>query len=467
MPPYPDESAPPEAAASAPTAARPAPVRTAILLTVAIAACSLYANLPFALTDPAAYRFFPPFKRHVNAAETNRDLGIEYLNIARSLTQGRGFADLYGQQTGPTAWMPPFLSTFQAGLLWLCQGSRTAVTVVVVVFQVGVLIGTGLLVLALVRQTTRRIAPGTAAAVFLVALLADFHQSFQSTHDCWLVLLAVDLLIAGLCWWRPFEQRRRAATWGVLGGLFALINPIVGLAWAVLSSLAVRRRQAWTRLALAALAAALVLTPWTVRNYRVFGRFIPVKSNLAYELYQSQCLQPDGLMQTSHLDLHPFSPNNTEGREFRQLGETAFLARKSQQFWQSVRANPGELLHRVASRFVGATVRYVPLQRTTEPKKRPWVFWFNRLTFPLPFLGLLVLAVTARRHPLHPAQWTVIGVYLLYLTPYVCVSYYERYAFPLLAVKVLLVLWAADRLLARIRGHLKHGHSFRPLLTSV
>jgi hypothetical protein len=39
----------------------------------------------------------------------------------------------------------------------------------------------------------------------------------------------------------------------------------------------------------------------------------------------------------------------------------------------------------------------------------------------------------------------VIGVYVLYLLPYIGVSYYERYAVPLLGVKVLLVVWGADR----------------------
>jgi hypothetical protein len=42
----------------------------------------------------------------------------------------------------------------------------------------------------------------------------------------------------------------------------------------------------------------------------------------------------------------------------------------------------------------------------------------------------------------------VIGVYLLYLLPYVGISYYERYAVPLVGVKVLLVVWAVDRCLA-------------------
>jgi hypothetical protein len=59
---------------------------------------------------------------------------------------------------------------------------------------------------------------------------------------------------------------------------------------------------------------------------------------------------------------------------------------------------------------------------------------------------LLVLAVTARREPLHASQWIVIAVYLIYLLPYVVVSYFERYAIPLLGVEVLLVLWAGERL---------------------
>ena len=46
------------------------------------------------------------------------------------------------------------------------------------------------------------------------------------------------------------------------------------------------------------------------------------------------------------------------------------------------------------------------------------------------------------------AQWTVVTIYLLYLLPYVVISYDERYAMPLVAVKVLLVVWAVDRLLA-------------------
>jgi uncharacterized membrane protein YhaH (DUF805 family) len=83
---------------------------------------------------------------------------------------------------------------------------------------------------------------------------------------------------------------------------------------------------------------------------------------------------------------------------------------------------------------------------------RPWVTWTNRVTHPLPFLSLLFLGFTVVWRPLHGAQWSVMAVYLLYLLPYIGVSYYDRYAIPLLAVKILLVLWSADRVLVMLSG---------------
>jgi hypothetical protein len=221
------------------------------------------------------------------------------------------------------------------------------------------------------------------------------------------------------------------------------VNPAAGLTWGLLSLLVGARDRAWSRLALAGLVAGLTLLPWTVRNYLVFGHLIPVKSNLAYELYQSQCMQPDGLVQRRTLALHPYTAATREGREYNSLGEMAFLDRKREQFWEAVSSQPFDFLRRMARRFLAATLWYEPFNPPQEAR-RPWVLWLSRLAHPLPFLALLALVATSARRPLQRAQWVAIGVYLLYLLPYVVVSYYERYAVPLLGVKVLLVVWASE-----------------------
>jgi hypothetical protein len=226
-----------------------------------------------------------------------------------------------------------------------------------------------------------------------------------------------------------------------------LVNPAVALAWGVPSLLIGWQQRAWSRFALAVLVAGLVLTPWTVRNYLVFGRLIPVKSNLAYELYQSQCLQPDGLLQDTSFSTHPYASAGRERQEYKALGEMAFLDRKRQRFREAVLADPEGFLGRVADRFLGATLWYTPFDRAKEARQ-PWRLWTKRLIHPLPFLALLALIVSGIWRPLSWPQRAVIGVYLLYLLPYIGISYYFRYGMPLLGANALLIAWAADRLLS-------------------
>lgn len=417
----------------------------ATALAVIVFSCSLYANFAFAVADPADYRFFPPFKPDFNA-NFNRHLGAEYFNIARALAAGKGFANPFTDaDTGPTAWMPPVFPVILAGLLWAFDDSHEVVMAVVVLLQTFTLVGTGFLVLALTRRAARRVGAAVAASAFLVVLFADFRWYFQFTHDWWLIMLTLDLLVAAACWLRPLRRWWTAAGWGLFGGLCALVNPIVAAVWGAWSLTAASRDRGWPRLAVAVLAAGLVLAPWTVRNYLVFGRLIPVKSNVAYELYQSQCLQPDGLLRLSTFRQHPYASSSRERRDYVALGETAFLEEKRGQFWRAVREDPGDFADRVAARFLGATLWYEPFDRT-EAAERPGALWFCRLVHPLPFLGVLVLVFTALRERLDRTRWTAIGVYFLYLLPYIAVSYYDRYAVPLLGAKVLLTVWGLDRL---------------------
>ena len=401
-------------------------------------ACSVYANLSFAVTDKENYQYFPPFKRNVNA-NLNDHLGGEYFNMAKSVAAGEGFSHPFDGPTGPTAWQPPVLPLFLAALLWVSNGDVDFVSMVVVLLQVCVLIGTGMLILALVRQTTTRIWTGVAVAVFLVALLCNFWLCFQYTHDGWIVLLSVDLLVAGLCWYTPLERWTSATGWGLFGGVCAMINPGVALAWGVLSLVSAIRNHAWRRFALAVVIAGLALAPWTIRNYLVFGRFIPCKSNLFYEMYQAHGLQ--------YPANHPYHKNGKERREYERLGEAEFLDLKREQLMQAIDANPWTFVRRVSGRFLNATLWYAPFP-SGAGGGRPWMVWMSRLTHPLTFVAVLFLIGTAYWRRLHELQWAVIGVYFIYLLPYIGASYYERYGMPLLGVKVILVIWATDRLLS-------------------
>jgi hypothetical protein len=420
-----------------------------------LAGCAVYANLSFAVTNRAHYKYFPPFREFANANDNNH-LGAEYYSIARSLVAGEGFSSPFKEKTGPTAWMPPMLATFLAALLLVCGGNQDAVMTLVIVAQTGTLILTGLMVVTLAWQTTQRLWVAVAAAFFLIGTLGDFRLWYQQTHDCWIILLAMNVVLAGFCWAAPLTGGWRAAGWGVCGGLVALTSPIAAFAWGILCVASMFHQRAWKCGAIALLMAGLTVAPWVVRNYLVFGRLIPVKSNANYELWQSQCLTTDGLLQTSVFGGHPFSSPGRERQEYKALGEMEFLDRKGELFWAAVWADPLEFLDRVACRGLGATLWYVPSDRG-DAARRPVVLWISRILHPMPFLAMLFLLATAFLQPLRAAQWFGIGVYSLYLMPYIFVSYYDRYAMPLLAVKVLLVIWAADRLWSLLRPPMKNS----------
>src|SRR5262249_16129771 len=124
----------------------------------------------------------------------------------------------------------------------------------------------------------------------------------------------------------------------------------------------------------------------------------------------------------------------------------AYLDRKADQFRAAVAADPLDLLDRIAARSLGATLWYVPMDRSAADSTS-WSVWLQRLLHPWPVVGLFFLVLVSILARLHRMMWIVIAIYLVYLTLYICTSYYARYAFPLLAAKVLLVVWAFDRLL--------------------
>jgi hypothetical protein len=367
----------------------------------------------------------------------------ENLNVARALAAGEGFANPFDGKTGPTSWTPPVLPAILAGLYWYTDGSQRFVSTSIVVLQTIAIALTGVFVVALGQLTARRLGPEIAACVFLVVVAAQFRVCFQSASiDCWLVLTGVNALLAGLCWFRPLDSTMRASLWGIFGGGAALCNPVLGFAWAGTTTVLALRRRVWRRWAAAFFAAAVAMSPWMIRNYLTFGRLIPVKSNAIFELYQTQVTQKTGMLQTFHA--HPYSASSPVGREYRQLGEMAFLDKKREQVLTAIRENPGDFLNRVADRFLGATLSYEPFQRGMELR-------YPRLSqsiFILPFVAATVLLCKGIVTNLSPERWAALGVYSLYLLPYIVISYYDRYAVALVGVKTVLIFWGMDEALS-------------------
>jgi 4-amino-4-deoxy-L-arabinose transferase-like glycosyltransferase len=211
----------------------------------------------------------------------------DYHQIAASLAEGRGYVNTAGHST---AWRPPGYPAFLA-LIYRLTGPSVAAATIVQSF-VGALT---VLMLMLFGSTflnhIETVIGGVIAAaypgfVWLPRLLLSENLSL--------------LLTLTTLWAVAMYLKSRRVKWlvlfGAVGGLNTLVRggnlvlPI--MLGAGLLIVAVRgKTDQWKHLStglLLALAAFVVtVTPWTIRNYRVFHRFVPVATQEGLTLYAS------------------------------------------------------------------------------------------------------------------------------------------------------------------------------------
>src|SRR6185437_1397691 len=141
------------------------------------------------------------------------------------------------------------------------------------------------------------------------------------------------------------DDRHRRRDWilyGLLWGLIALANPSL-LLWLPFSGIWLLHKQVGRGVraarANALLSAAIfvaLLAPWSVRNYRVFHRFIPIRGNFWVELHMGNGEDANGLWR---FWLHP-SQNSQEFAEYKQMGEVAYVHSKKAEVLEFIRNHP-------------------------------------------------------------------------------------------------------------------------------
>jgi hypothetical protein len=96
------------------------------------------------------------------------------------------------------------------------------------------------------------------------------------------------------------------------------------------------------------LVFAIALVPWTIRNYRVFGKIIVLRSNFGLELWLGN--NPD-VTDTWSPTLHP-NDSRAEAEKYKQMGEIAFMAEKQREAFAFMRTHPADTVRFIFRRFV-------------------------------------------------------------------------------------------------------------------
>ncbi len=272
-------------------------------------------------------------------------------NIAYSLAAGHGFSSPYWQETGPTAWLTPVYPALVA-VIFKIFGIHTPHAFFAVVF-LNILFSVATCVpLFYIGKRVGGLGVASGAAW----LWALFPNAIMIPYE-WVWDTSLSALLLATILWATMEladtQSVRAwCGYGLLWGFALMTNPSLGSLLPLLLGWAGYRawnkgRLHFSRPLLACAIAVLCCMPWTARNYLAFHRFIPLRSNFAFELWLGNNEQFDEQSQV----VPAADPERAEIRKYVHMGETAFMQDKWQKATGFMRAHPRLEITLFARRF--------------------------------------------------------------------------------------------------------------------
>jgi hypothetical protein len=278
-------------------------------------------------------------------------------SIAHALVTGRGFANPFLRDTGPTAWLTPVYPLIVAATFKLL-GIFTLKSFFTLVFFNSICSAAVCIPLYRIGQRISGIGVASAAAWLWALFPSAVMMPFEWIWDTSLAaFLATAVLLATLKLADSATNWRHWIYYGLLWGFILMTNPSIGsllpflLAWAAWrahqQTNSPLRASLW-RPATALAIAILCCIPWTMRNYAVFHRFVPLRSNFPLEFYIGNNENYGG---TRARWPPPITKERETVRYFR-LGETAFMDEEMRKAKAFIAAHPGKEVVLTWKRFI-------------------------------------------------------------------------------------------------------------------
>ena len=391
------------------------------------------------------------------------DHGSELGSIARNVFESRGFSSPFEPGDAPTAWLAPLVP-----LIW------------VAVFKVFGLFTQASFFVILALQ----MFAGALACGFYVKIGAWSLERMQVKRaGAWLWLLALVVCVwpealdrqthmwyfayqeLALAWmfleglrWLETPDRKRGIRLGIAAGVLAAIQPGPLPVFAAFVVIALfRQRRVLAPAAISVGVCTLLLVPWTVRNFVVFGELVPLRSNLGVELLQGNGER--GAVFQDHTSQHP-AIDARERARYDELGELAYERAARAEALEHIRADPALFALRTSQRVAAYWLSDF-LDRWPWTPRLPW--WENGATaiarrsikLACIWAPLAVIVVCLIRGRRFPGLSAYVALWLLVPLPYYITHIHEAYAYtvrPYLVVGALLLLAACQTRLSEPRA---------------
>ena len=280
--------------------------------------------------------------------------GYETGRIARSIAQGHGFSSPLFAETGPTAWMSPVYPYIVAGVFKVFGIYTPASAAVLLSLNALTSALTCIPIFFIARRIFGERAAKWAGWGWVFFPYAVYFP-VERIWETWLATLLLTLLFLFALHLEsqrsesrseedqsePWRVSRNWIGFGLLAGLAALTSPAIVSVLPFLGGWTCyrlhRRSQAWFRpAAFAALAFILFVSPWFIRNYNTFHRFIPFRDNMGMVLR----LGTKGA--SNHWAAYELGPwhSDAEWQQFQQLGELGYMEKERKQAVDFIGAHP-------------------------------------------------------------------------------------------------------------------------------
>jgi hypothetical protein len=363
-------------------------------------------------------------------------------NIATSLAKGQGFASPFRVDTGPTAWMTPLYPLLLSFIMRIfgvyTYQSWVAAVLMNICFSTFACVP--------VYFTGKRLG-GTAVAAIAGWLWAIFPNAilltFQSLWDTSLsALLGISVVWATL---RVSHSKRPVEWWGygLLWGAALMANASLLSLLPLLLAWAVWRTKDLRNGALALGMVVLCCLPWTVRNYRVFHTFIPLRSVLGLQLWVGN--NPDAKVVWLG-EQHPIHDSSERDR-YVQMGEIAYMQEKLRNSTDYIVKHPGHEAELILGRFVmfwaGGTPHPLTDFLHSHSAWFRYVLIFNLCAALGALAGIVLLFRTGNAYAFPLAVGPLIFPFAYYMT--LSLPRYRHPIDPTLMVLLAFVLWRCLR----------------------
>jgi hypothetical protein len=385
------------------------------------------------------------------------NFGFEAGRIARSLVLGQGYANPFNGPSGPTAWLPPIYPLLLAGCFKVfgLYTRAAAFAILTIDSFFSALIAPAVYELAartfdargLVRRGSQYAEP---VALWSAWLWAAYPAALQyAIHWIWEMSVSTCLFTWALVYATRLRglgegsegtsddaasaERQPLTRWAVFGllwGLLALSNPsllicfapvVLWVGWPRVKRWSVPART-WVGVLAMSLVFLAVMTPWVVRNERVMHAFIPTRSNLGIELYESTLPSTEGLSWGPSV---PMSTRDPEFKLFARMGEVPYAAMRNAQAKQRIAQNPRQFWHWAIDRFF-----FFWDGTPHPPEQKPVQELLRQINYgSLSLCGLLGLALMLRRRIEGVGLFAI--VFALVPIPYYFVTVQARFRHPM------------------------------------